>query len=62
MDQQYSVDASKFRSILNNFRYTNHVKRATQYSEQSLDLVIDFIKNSIVGSVNVEPQHTFSDL
>ena len=29
MDQQNSVDAYKFRSILNNFGLKNHVKEAT---------------------------------
>ena len=52
MNQRNSVDANKFRSILNKFGKENHVNR---------DLVIDCVENSIVGIVNVEPQSIISD-
>ena len=61
MDQQNSVDANKFRSVLNNFGLKNHVNKATHNLGHTLDLIIDCVENSIVGSVYVEPQNTISD-
>ena len=61
MDQQNSVDANKFRSILNNFCMKNQVNKATHNLGHSLDLVIDCVENTVVRCVNVEPQNTKSD-
>ena len=61
MDQQNSVGAIKFRSVFNNFGPKNHVKKTTHNLGHTLDLIIDFVENSIVGSVYVEPQTTISD-
>ena len=61
MDQQNSVDAKKFRSVLNNFGLKNYVTKATHNLGHTLDIIIDFVENSIVRSVYVEPQYTFSD-
>ena len=58
VDKQNSVDANTFRSILNNFGMKRHVNKATQNLGHTLDLVIDCVENSIVGSVNVQPQIT----
>ena len=61
MDQQNSVDANKFRGILNNYGMKNHVNKATHNLGHTLDLVIDCVENSIIGNVYVEPQNTISD-
>ena len=60
MDQQKSVDANKFRSILNNFCMKNHVNKATHNLGHTLDLVIDCVQSPIVRCVNFEPQNTRS--
>ena len=61
MDQQNSVDANKFCSVLNNLGLKNHVNYATHNLGHTLDLSIVCVENFIVGSVYVEPQHTISD-
>ena len=60
MDQQNSVDTIKFCSILNNFDLKSHIIKATHSLGIPL-IYVDFIENSIVGSVNVEPHNTISD-
>ena len=60
-DQQNSVLANKFRSVLNNFGLKNHVNKATHNFRHILDLFIDCVEDSMVGIVYVEPQNTISD-
>ena len=60
MEQQDSVDANIFRSILNSFDMKNHVNKATHYFGHTLDLVIECTENPIVRWINVEPQNTIS--
>ena len=45
MDQQNSVDANKFRSILNIFGIQNHVKRPTHNLGHPLTLLLIVLKN-----------------
>ena len=51
IDQQNSVDAKKFRSVLNNFGLKNNVSKATHNLGHTLDLIIDWVEDSIVESV-----------
>ena len=57
MDQQNSVDANKFRCILNNLDMKNHVNKATYYLGHTLDLVIGCGENAIVRNLHVKPQN-----
>ena len=61
MDQQNCVVANEFRSELNNFGLENHVNKATHNLGNTLDIIIECVENSIVGSVYVELQNTVSD-
>ena len=56
-----SVDANKFRSILNNVGLKNHVNKATHNLGHTLYLAIDSVENPIVKCINAEPQNTISD-
>ena len=61
MDQQNSVDANEFRSILYNFGMKNFANKATHNLEHTLDLVIECDENPVVRCIIVEPQNTLSD-
>ena len=61
VDQQNSVNANKFRSMLNKFGLKNHVDKDTHNLGHTLDHINVCVENSTVGSVYVEPQNTISD-